>query len=185
MISMKEIPIAKLIKDMYVWAVISTHSHIIRYMINKIDFEKAKVILEYGPGNGAITKHFLQRMKLDSSLFVFETNNQFINKLSKLKDNRLIIINADSEKAQMILENRYKIEKVDYIISTIPFTFINRRKRRRIIFRSFNLLKEKGKFITIQYTWLIYNLIKKQSSKTSIKLILLNMPPTFVIIGIK
>ncbi len=183
---MKEIFLVnELIKDKNVGALISTPAHVTKLLINKIDYDKAKVILEYGPGNGAITKHLLERMSLDSFLFVFETNVQFINELLKIEDKRLIIINTDAEKAQMILKNRYKIEKVDYIISTIPFTLINRRKRRRIVFRSFSLLKERGKFITAQYSWLIYNLIKKQSSEISIKPILLNIPPTFIIKGIK
>lgn len=183
---MKEILLVNdFIKDKNVGALMSTPGHVTKYLINKIDFDKAKVMLEYGPGNGAITKHLLKRMSLDSFLFVFETNAQFINELSELEDKRLIIINADAEKAQMILENRYKINKVDCIISTIPFTFTNRRKRRRIVFRSFKLLKEKGKFITAQYSWLIYNLIKKQSSEISIKPILLSIPPTFIINGIK
>ena len=183
---MKEVLLVnELIKDKYVGAVMTTPGHITKHLINKIDFDIAKVILEYGPGNGVITKNILNKMMLDSSLFVFETNAQFINELSEIEDKRLIIINTDAEKAQMVLKNRYKIEKVDYIISTIPFTLINRRKRRRIVFRSFSLLKEKGRFITAQYSWFIYNLIKKQSSEISIKPIFLNMPPTFIIMGIK
>lgn len=185
MIDMKEILIDKLIKDKYVGAVASKPSHVTKCIINKIDFVEAKVILEYGLGNGAVTKHLLNRMNLDSTLFIFETNEKFIKNLSNLKDNRLIIINADAEKAQMILENRYKIKKVDCIISTIPLTFVDRKKRRRIIFKSFSLLKKEGKFITAQYSWFIYNLIKKQFSESSIKSTLFNMPPIFIIIGIK
>ena len=78
-----------------------------------------------------------------------------------------------------------KIEKVDFIISTIPFVIIDKRKRKRIIARPFTLLKEKGKFITTQQPWLIYNMIKEQSSEISIKPSILNMPPAFVLEGIK
>jgi len=183
---MKEnILIGELIKDKKTGAIVSTSGHVTKHIINKMDFVKAKVILEYGPGNGIITRNLLNNMSFDSVLFVFETNERFINKLSKLEDKRLIIINADAEKAQMILKNRYKIEKVDFIISTIPFTFFDRRKRKRIISRSFNLLTKKGKFITSQYSWLIYNLIKKQFTESSMVPTLLSMPPAFILVGVK
>ncbi len=153
--------------------------------MKKIDFDKANILIEYGPGNGVITKQLLNQMKKDSTLFVFETNKQFINSLTKINDSRLVIIHSDAEKARMILKNRYRVEEVDYIISTIPFTFFNSRKRRRIIFRSYSMLKEKGKFITCQYSWLIYSLVKQKFAASTITATLLNIPPAFIFEGIK
>ncbi len=181
----EKILINELIKDKNVGAITSTSNQITKKMLSKIDFNNAKVIIEYGPGKGIITKQLLIQMREDATLFVFETNEQFINNLSKINDKRLIIINSDAEKAQIILKNRYKTEKVDYIISTIPFTFFNKRKRKRIIFMTYTLLKEKGKFITYQYSWLIYDLIKNRFSASSIKTTLLNIPPAFIIEGVK
>ena len=181
----EKILIKELIKDRNVGAVTSTSKYVIKDLMNKVDFETANVILEYGPGNGVITKRLLYLMKDDAALFVFETNENFIRELVKINDKRLIIINSDAENAKMILKNRYKIEQADYIISTIPLTFLDRRKRRRIINRSYNLLKEKGKFITYQYSWLNYNLIKEQFSETRLKVILLNILPAFIFVGIK
>jgi len=173
------------IKDINVGAIVSTSGHVTRKMLDKIDFENANMIVEYGPGKGVITKQLLSKMSEDTVLFVFEINEYFIKELSKINDKRLIIVNSDAEKAQMILKNRYKIENVDNIISSIPFTFINKRKRRRIIFRSFTLLNEKGKFITYQYSLLIYNLIKKQFSEMSLNFTLINIPPVFIFECIK
>ena len=173
------------IRDKKVGAIVSTSGYVTKKMISKIDFTKAKVIVEYGPGKGVITKQLLLEMGEDTALFVFETNENFIKELCDINDKRLIIINSDAEKAQMILKNRYKIEKVDHIISSIPFTFINKRKRIRIIHKTFALLNVKGKFITYQYSLLIYNLIKKQFSETSKKFTLINVPPVFIFEGIK
>ncbi len=183
---MKEmILIKELIKDKNVGAIVSTSKYVVKDFINKIDFEKAKVFVEYGPGKGVITKQLLNLMSEDTVLFAFETNESFINELIKINDKRLILINADAEEAKMILKNRYKIERVDYIISTIPFTFLDRKKRRRIIFRSYSLLKENGKFITYQYSLLIYHLIKERFSKSSLNATLLNVPPVFIFEGTK
>lgn len=181
----KQILINELIKDKHVGAITSTSGHLTKCMINKIDFARAKVIIEYGPGKGVITKQLLNNLREDAILFVFETNELFINDLIKIKDKRLNIIHSDAETAEMILKNRYNIEKVDYIISTIPFTFIDKSKRKRIIFKSYALLNEKGKFITYQYSSLIYNLIKKRFSKTSVNFKLFNIPPVFIFEGVK
>ncbi|MCK4661641.1 MAG: methyltransferase [Bacteroidales bacterium] len=177
--------IKQLIKDKNVGAITTTSNNMVGKIIEKINFSKAKNIVEYGPGNGVITKMLLNNMQNDTVLFVFETNEHFIEELNKINDKRLKIIHSDAEKAKMILKNNYKIENVDFIVSSIPFTFIDKRKRKRIIYKSYNLLKENGKFITYQYSWLIYNLIKKKFSKSSIKSILLNIPPAFIIEGVK
>ena len=181
----KQILIKELIKDKHVGAVASTSKQVIKRLLNKIDFEKADTIIEYGSGNGVITKQLLNQMSKDAVLFAFETNKQFFNDLSKINDNRLVIINSDAVYAKTILKTRYKIEQVDYIVSTIPFTFIDKRKRRRIISRTYSLLNEKGRFITYQYTWLIHNLIKTQFSQTVAKAFLLNVPPVLIFVGIK
>lgn len=177
--------INEFLKKKNVGAIASTSNQVTNKMLRKIDFDKTKVIVEYGSGKRDITKQLLTQMREDATLFVFEINEQFINNLSKLDDKRLVIIRSDAEKAQIILKNRYGIEKVDYIISTIPFTFFSVRKRRRIIFRSYAFLKENGKFITSQYSWLIYNLIKKRFSESSVKISMLNVPPVFIFEGIK
>ena len=173
------------IRDKKVGAVVSTSGNVTKKMMSKIDFNEAKILVEYGPGTGIITKQLLAFMREDAVLFVFETNENFVDMLCKINDNRLIIINSDAEDAQVILKNRYKLEKVDHIISSIPFTFINETKRKSIIYKTFSLLNEKGKFITYQYSLLIHNLIKKQFSETSLKFALINLPPVFIFEAIK
>lgn len=180
-----ELYIKELVKDKKVGAITSTSDYVVKKLIEKINFKNAEIIIEYGPGNGVITKILLDNMKHDAVLYVFETNENFINDLSQIKDNRLKIINDDAENAKNIIKNKYKIEKVDYIVSTIPFTFIEKRKRKRIINNSFMLLKDKGRFITYQYSLLIFNLIKWKFKSVQWKFVLLNLPPAFIIYGIK
>jgi len=136
-----KILIKEFLKDKNVGVVVSSSKNIVNKIIAEIDFERANIIVEYGPGNGTITKQLLKKMNSDASLFVFETNQDFIEHLNNINDTRLVIINADAKSALLILKNRYKIEDVDYIISTIPFTFLDQRLKRRIIFSSFTMLK--------------------------------------------
>jgi len=177
--------IKELIKDINVGAITSTSYQVVKKLTEKINFIEANIIVEYGPGNGVITKILLENMNCDADLYVFETNMDFVNNLCKIKDARLFIINDDAANAKKILKNMYNIKKVDYIISTIPFTLIEKRKRRRIIYKSFSLLNDKGRFITYQYSLLIYNLVKRQFKNVKWKFVLFNLPPVIIIDGIK
>jgi len=180
-----ELYIKELVKDKNVGAITSTSNPVVEKIIDKIYFKNAEIIVEYGPGNGVITRILLDNMQPNTSLYVFETNENFIDDLSKIKDSRLFIINDDAENAKSVLKNRYQIEKVDYIVSTIPFTLINNNKRMRIINNSFMLLRKKGRFITYQYSLLIYHLIKWRFKSVQWKFVLLNIPPAFIIYGVK
>ena len=182
---MNNLLLKRFLKDKHVGAIFQSSEIIVKKIIEKIDFQKAKIIVEYGPGKGMITKKLLDNMHNDAALFVFETNEYFINDLHQIKDKRLIIINAGAENAKLVLKNRYKTDSVDYIISTIPFTFLDRRTRRRIIYRTFTLLNEKGRFITYQYSWLIFHLINRKFKKANWKFVLLNIPPAIIFEGIK
>ena len=46
-------------------------------MLSNIDFEKAKCIVEYGPGGGAFTEKILARAKSDTVIILIEINNVF------------------------------------------------------------------------------------------------------------
>jgi len=58
-------------------------------------------------------------------------------------------------------------------------------KRKRVIAKTYNLLNENGKFITYQYTWLIYQLIKQKFHQTRVIAAILNIPPAIIFTGIK
>jgi len=173
------------IKDNKVGAVVETSRYVTRKLIEKINFQQAEVIVEYGSGKGVITKILLDNMGPNTILFAFETNENFIRNLTEIHDSRLIVVNNDAESAKTILKNKYQIELVDYIISTIPFSLIEKHKRNRIINNSYKLLKEAGYFITYQYSWFILNLIKKKFNSVNWKLVLLNFPPAVIIDGTK
>ena len=181
----EKILIREFIKDKKVGAAFSTGRHVIKKMLENIDFDKANVLVEYGPGKGVITKHLLERMRKDAVLFVFETNERFIKELLNINDKRLVIVNENAYNARTILKNRYKISKADYVISTIPFTFFDRRKRKRVIAKTYDLLNENGKFITYQYSGLIYQLIKQKFHQTRVIAAVLNIPPAIIFTGIK
>ncbi|HBX66544.1 MAG TPA: hypothetical protein DEG32_10465, partial [Balneolaceae bacterium] len=77
--------------DKDVASITPSSQYCVRKLCEHIDFKATKTIVEYGGGTGVFTKHFLKKMSPDAQLFVFETNDNFINTLSKIDDDRLTI----------------------------------------------------------------------------------------------
>lgn len=46
-------------------------------MLDAVDFTIAKVVVELGAGDGAITEHLLKRLQPDARLLIFEVNAAF------------------------------------------------------------------------------------------------------------
>lgn len=117
-----------LINEKNVTVTPSISKYIVENLLDKIDFEKVKVIVVYGLGKEIITKQLLTFMKEDAILFVFETNKQLVNTLSGINEKRFIIVNEDVVKPKWLLKYRYEIETVDYIISTMSLKKIDKKK---------------------------------------------------------
>jgi len=59
--------IKEFIKDFEVGAIAPTSNNLAKKVIEKLTFEKEAIIIEYGPGDGVITKMLLDKMTTNSS----------------------------------------------------------------------------------------------------------------------
>ena len=163
-----------------VGAVAPSYKFLMKKMIAPIDFQKADVILELGPGNGVFTKAILERMKQTSKLFSFELNTAFYQHISNnVDDKRLTLINDTAEKIDEYLE-KHGIGKVDYIVSSLPFTVIPKEIKLTIIDKCVNQLKDDGMFIQFKYSLNAKKLLSSKFSQIKIDFSALNLPPAFV-----
>ena len=149
-------------------------------MLREIDFSKADVIVELGPGNGVITKHIMERLSGKARLICFEINDNFYNQLKDQNHPQLVVLNISAEKIVEELK-RLNINKVNYIISSLPLAIIPERVSDKILEKSFEVLEENGIFIQYQYS-LSYFKKLKTVFKASISLDFepLNLPPAFI-----
>jgi len=143
-----------------------------------------KIIVEYGPGDGVVTKEILKVLSSDGQLVVIELNPDFIRELKKIKDSRLKIISGDVAKISKKLKG---FRQVDMIISSIPFTYFNPRTREEIIFNSYNFLRPGGKILLYQYYLLMLPCLKKICGKKNVRWHVepRNIPPCWIMIGEK
>lgn len=121
-------------------------------LMGKIDWARARTIVEYGPGVGTITANILERMLPNARLIVFEMNRDFVSYLRRaFPDPRLHVVHGSAENVGRELD-RLELEGADYIISGIPYTTMPEQLRGRIMQESREALNPGGVVLVYQFT---------------------------------
>ncbi|MCF6350237.1 MAG: methyltransferase [Flavobacteriaceae bacterium] len=150
-------------------------------MLKNVDFENAKVIVEFGPGNGIITYEILKRMRPDAVLICFEVNKQFYEHLNKINDKRLIVLNVSAENIKSEINN-LGFTEIDCCISSLPLTNIPNIIGKNILINTRQVLKTNGHFSQFQYSLSFFKKLKSVFNKKNVKIKfeVLNIPPAFI-----
>lgn len=160
--------------------VVPSSKYLANKMLNGIDFSTAKVIVELGPGDGAITKSILKKIQPQTTLVCFEINDGFFEELEKIQHNQIVLLKVSAENITEEL-NKLGFKEADYIVSSLPLTIIPKTISHTILKNSYSVLKNKGLFIQYQYSLTYYKKLKKVFGE-NIKLDFepLNFPPAFI-----
>src|SRR5690242_11990585 len=114
-------------------SIVPSSRFLIKQLLEPINWGRAKVIVEYGPGVGGITMEVLRRMRSDGALIAIEMNPDFVTYLrGAIDDTRLKVIEGSAEEVDQVL-HRCGYTRADYIISGIPFSTIPAAVRERIL----------------------------------------------------
>src|SRR2546422_7172960 len=85
-------------------SIVPSSRFLIKQLLQPIDWARARVIVEYGPGVGGITAEILRRMRPDAMLIAIETNPAFVSFLrSSFADGRLHVVEASAVAVDEIL----------------------------------------------------------------------------------
>jgi phospholipid N-methyltransferase len=114
-----------------------------KQMIRQINFANTDCIVEFGAGDGVITKCILEKMRKDAILLSFEVNTSFCEILNQINDPRLVVINDSAEKVADYLRQNGR-QEADYVISAIPFAAIPPEVGQVIVDQARNVLKKGG-----------------------------------------
>jgi phospholipid N-methyltransferase len=133
-------------------SLIPSSRFLVERLLAKVDWQRARTIVEYGPGVGTITAHILARMSPNTRLVVFEMNEDFVRYLKRsFPDPRLHVVHGSAENVQRELD-RLKLDGADYIISGIPFTTMPVELREKIMGQSREALRPGGAVLVYQFT---------------------------------
>lgn len=120
------------------------------HVLGSIDWQRAKRVVEYGPGTGTFTRHILRCLPSDGCLIVIESEKGLADYLADtLPDPRLQVVHGSAIHAITILRER-GMEQVDYILSGLPFSSLSESERRHVVRQSADLLEEDGQFLAYQ-----------------------------------
>lgn len=152
-----------------------------RAVASKIDPEKAKVVVELGPGDGVITRFILNRLRPDARLIIFEINIVFVEKIkATFDDPRMTIIHDSAEKMGRYFREMGILE-VDYFVSAIPFVMLRETLAARITIECRRWLRTGGKFIQFHYSPLLLRLYRRVFGNLNVEVVPLNIPPAIVV----
>jgi phospholipid N-methyltransferase len=142
-------------------SVIPSSRFLIRELLSQVDWARAELIVEYGPGVGTITREILKRMGPDARLLVLEMNQEFAGFLREsIDDPRLEVVHGSAAEVQVVLQ-RMGLARADYIVSGIPFSTIPPDVRAAILQSTRESLAPDGRFLVYQFSGKVLPHLKK------------------------
>lgn len=133
-------------------SIIPSSRFLVDQVLEPIDWGRARVLVEYGPGVGTFTREILSRMRRDARLVAIETNRNFVRFLRKsLPDPRLHVVQDSAAEVQAVL-TRLGLPAAAYIISGIPLGSMPEPVRADIVEKTRGALEPDGAFLVYQFT---------------------------------
>ena len=150
---------------------------VVNEVLKQIDWNNARVIVEYGPGLGTFTGDILQRMRPDATLIAFETNEEFYKYLSRsLQDPRFHLLHESATEIGPALQ-RLGLPTADYVISGIPFKTMPQEVCGQIVRNTHAALRPKGEFLVYQLSTAVRPYLESVFNHVRQDFELLNIPP--------
>jgi phospholipid N-methyltransferase len=161
-------------------SIVPSSKALVERVASKMDFSKPLVIAEYGPGEGVHSREIARRMTPDSELLLFELDAALARTLERqfASDPRVHVIHGDAASLPYELKRR-GFTACDYILSGIPFSILKIEKKRALLRKTYDALKQGGKFIIYQVT----NELRQHATvfqRAESEYFLQNIPPMFI-----
>lgn len=149
-------------------------------MIQPICFENAQCIVELGPGTGSFTRELVKRKNPETLLVLIEHNTAFCEKLRQkfANETNVVVIHGSAENLVKYMAE-FQVEKIDYVISGLPFTSLEAEVSCSIL-KNVQGCLHNGKFITFQYSLVKKSFFQKYFGDISHEKVWINMPPAYV-----
>ncbi|MBS0578969.1 MAG: methyltransferase domain-containing protein [Proteobacteria bacterium] len=133
-------------------SIVPSSRFLIRQLLEPINWNRARVIVEYGPGVGNFTTEVLRQMRSDAVLIAIEMNPEFVRYLrATISDPRLHLVQGSAAEVDCVLR-RLGVTRADYIISGIPFSTIAAGERDTILRKTVEVLEPGGAFLLYQFS---------------------------------
>ncbi|MGY8733706.1 MAG: class I SAM-dependent methyltransferase [Pirellulales bacterium] len=130
-------------------AVAGSSSILANNMLDEVDWETVKNIVEYGPGTGAITRHIVSRLSSEQRFFAVELNDRFAPMLARHFPE--VKVHYGSVGDIRSICDTEEMDSVDGVVSGLPWTAFDEELQNELLDAMFTVLSEHGQFITFAY----------------------------------
>jgi phosphatidylethanolamine/phosphatidyl-N-methylethanolamine N-methyltransferase len=148
--------------------------------IDRIDFEKARVIVELGAGDGVITEHILARLHPEGKVIAFEVSPELCEDMRKLGDDRLVVAEDSAENIRHWLD-AIGADMADHVVSAIPFSLLPPELGKSIVKASKDNLRPGGCYNQVHYSLKTKGYYEQAFGKVETRRIWANVPPAWVL----
>jgi phosphatidylethanolamine/phosphatidyl-N-methylethanolamine N-methyltransferase len=165
-------------------SIVPSSKALIHRVAGKMDFTKPRIVAEFGPGEGCHTREIASRLHPQSKLLLFELDRELCEHLSAqfASDPRVEVMHTDCANLPLELE-RLGLPHCDYVVSGIPFSILEKQKKKQILENTFRVLNAEphSAFIIYQVTNELHTRghcdhFARAESEYCLK----NLPPMFV-----
>jgi len=156
-------------------------------MVEWLDLERAKVVLEYGPGTGIFTKSILRRLS-PSCKYVGIEINPVLAKIFRARFPGLCLYEDSVGNVKAICAQE-GVEKVDCIVSGLPWASFSSADQRKFLEAMMSVLRTGGQLVTFAYLQGLLLAAGQRFRRTlrdhfehvsTSRIVWLNLPPAFV-----
>lgn len=171
--------------DKNIGSVTPSSKYLIERLVKSSRLEDAKLVVEYGPARGVVTKELLKKLRPDAKLVAVEFNEKFYADFTKrVKDPRLIAVRGDVRHIDKILAE-HGLANADVVVSGVPFSLFSGRDRHVILTKTSELLAPGGRFVAFGYTTHLIPMLKDYFASFDIQFEVRNIPPSFIFTALK
>lgn len=123
---------------------------LVETLLAPVDWSRMRTVIELGPGTGRFTRAMLGRLPADARLVAIDSSKGFIQSLiDEVADDRLVAAHDDAQDL-VAIARRLGFDRIDAVISGIPFSTLPHADGRKIIDTIRTMLAPDGHLLAYQ-----------------------------------
>ena len=151
-------------------------SYLTQKLLGSLPWDSLHTIIELGAGTGVFTEFIIKHKHPDSVFLVIEQDDRMRKNLIEKFPQALF--GSQAENLPHLMQ-QYNLLKADCIISSLPFTVIEKQNRMNILAGIDTTLSDQGIFVAFQYSLQMYRTFHRIFPEVNVGFTLLNLPPAF------
>lgn len=157
-------------------SVTPSSAYLTRKLLHSLPWGGFHTIVELGAGTGVFTEFVMEHKNPDSDFLVIEQDYRMRQDLMEHFPQAFFGSNAEDLPALM---RQYDLPEADCIISSLPFTVLEKTCRLNILAGIDKTLSNQGLFVAFQYSPQMYGTFHHMFRKVEMGFTPLNIPPAF------